>query len=112
MARQALSLVKNRCPAKQVGWIKKNWAGLLRIWLTSNWKSRIQDPLYRKVLVERGKTAVDKIAFNPTLISEVVKAVKTNIIQIEFTASSGNGLIYVNIKDLPGFTFGIMPARF
>jgi len=42
MARQALSLVKNRCPAKQVGWIKKNWAGLLRIWLTSNWKSRIQ----------------------------------------------------------------------
>ena len=42
MARQALSLVKNRCPAKQVGWIEKNWADLLWIWLTSNWKSRIQ----------------------------------------------------------------------
>ena len=71
-------------------------------------------PLYRKVLADadRGKTAVDKIAFNPMLISEVAKATKTNIIQIEFTFGGELSLIYVNIPELPEFTFGIMPARY
>ena len=69
-------------------------------------------PLYRNVLADRGKTAVDKIAFNPMLISEVAKATKTNITQIEFTSGGETGLFYVNIPELPEFTFGIMPARF
>ena len=69
-------------------------------------------PLYRKVLADRGKTALDKIAFNPALISEVAKAIKATITQIEFTAGGELSLIYVNIPDLPEFTFSIMPARY
>jgi len=45
-----LSLVKNGCPTKQVGWIEKNWADLLRIWLASSWKSRIQVLIRRYML--------------------------------------------------------------
>ena len=69
-------------------------------------------PLYRKVLADadRGKTAVDKIAFNPMLISEVAKSIKATITQIEFGGELS--LIYVNIPELPEFTFGIMPARY
>jgi DNA polymerase III sliding clamp (beta) subunit (PCNA family) len=69
-------------------------------------------PLYRNVLADadRGKTAVDKIAFNPMLISEVAKSIKATITQIEFGGELS--LIYVNIPELPEFTFGIMPARF
>jgi len=71
-------------------------------------------PLYRNVLADadRGKTAVDKIAFNPMLISEVAKSIKATIIQIEFTFGGELSLIYVNIPELPEFTFGIMPARY
>ena len=73
-------------------------------------------PLYRKVLADadadRGKTAVDKIAFNPMLISEVAKSIKATITQIEFTSGGELGLIYVNIPELPEFTFGIMPAQY
>ena len=69
-------------------------------------------PLYRKVLADRGKTALDKIAFNPMLISEVAKATKTTITQLEFTSGGELSLIYVNIPDLPEFTFSIMPARY
>jgi len=69
-------------------------------------------PLYRKVLADRGKTALDKIAFNPALISEVAKAIKATITQIEFTAGGELSLIYVNIPDLPEFIFSIMPARY
>jgi len=69
-------------------------------------------PLYRKVLADRGKTALDKIAFNPALISEVAKATKTTITQIEFTSGGELSLIYVNIPELPEFTFSIMPARY
>jgi DNA polymerase III sliding clamp (beta) subunit (PCNA family) len=69
-------------------------------------------PLYRKVLADRGKTAVDKIAFNPMKISEVAKATKTTITQIEFTSGGELSLIYVNIPELPEFTFSIMPARY
>ena len=69
-------------------------------------------PLYRKVLADRGKTALDKVAFNPALISEVAKAIKATITQIEFTAGGELSLIYVNIPDLPEFTFSIMPARY
>ena len=69
-------------------------------------------PLYRKVLADRGKTALDKIAFNPMKISEVAKAIKATITQIEFTAGGELSLIYVNIPDLPEFTFSIMPARY
>ena len=69
-------------------------------------------PLYRKVLADRGKTALDKIAFNPMLISEVAKSIKATITQIEFTAGGELSLIYVNIPDLPEFTFSIMPARY
>jgi len=69
-------------------------------------------PLYRKVLADRGKTALDKIAFNPALISEVAKAIKATITQIEFTAGGELSLIYVNMPDLPEFTFSIMPARY
>ena len=69
-------------------------------------------PLYRKVLADRGKTALDKVAFNPALISEVAKATKTTITQLEFTSGGELSLIYVNIPDLPEFTFSIMPARF
>jgi len=69
-------------------------------------------PLYRKVLADRGKTALDKVAFNPMKISEVAKAIKATITQIEFTSGGETGLFYVNIPELPGFTFGIMPARF
>ena len=69
-------------------------------------------PLYRNVLADadRGKTAVDKIAFNPMLISEVAKSIKATITQIEFGGELS--LIYVNIPELPEFTFGIMPARY
>ena len=69
-------------------------------------------PLYRKVLADRGKTAVDKIAFNPMKISEVAKATKTTITQLEFTSGGETGLFYVNIPELTEFTFGIMPARY
>jgi DNA polymerase III sliding clamp (beta) subunit (PCNA family) len=69
-------------------------------------------PLYRKVLADRGKTALDKVAFSPALISEVAKAIKATITQIEFTAGGELSLIYVNIPDLPEFTFSIMPARY
>ena len=69
-------------------------------------------PLYRKVLADRGKTALDKIAFNPMLISEVAKATKTTITQLEFTSGGELSLIYVNMPDLPEFTFSIMPARY
>ena len=71
-------------------------------------------PLYRNVLADadRGKTAVDKIAFNPMLISEVAKSIKATITQIEFTSGGELGLIYVNIPELPEFTFGIMPAQY
>ena len=69
-------------------------------------------PLYRKVLADRGKTALDKVAFNPALISEVAKAIKATITQIEFTAGGELSLIYVNMPDLPEFTFSIMPARY
>ena len=69
-------------------------------------------PLYRKVLADRGKTALDKVAFNHALISEVAKATKTTITQLEFTSGGETGLFYVNIPELPEFTFGIMPARY
>ena len=69
-------------------------------------------PLYRNVLADRGKTALDKIAFNPMLISEVAKSIKATITQIEFTSGGELSLIYVNIPDLPEFIFSIMPARF
>ena len=69
-------------------------------------------PLYRKVLADRGKTALDKVAFSPALISEVAKAIKATITQIEFTAGGELSLIYVNIPDLPEFIFSIMPARY
>ena len=69
-------------------------------------------PLYRNVLADRGKTALDKIAFNPMLISEVAKSIKATITQIEFTSGGELSLIYVNIPDLPEFIFSIMPARY
>ena len=69
-------------------------------------------PLYRKVLADRGKTALDKIAFNPALISEVAKAIKATITQLEFTSGGELSLIYVNIPNLPEFIFSIMPARY
>ena len=69
-------------------------------------------PLYRNVLADRGKTALDKIAFNPMLISEVAKSIKATITQIEFTSGGELSLIYVNIPELPEFTFSIMPARY
>jgi len=44
--------MKNGCPVKQIGWIEKNWANLLRIWLTSSWKSRIQGIMIESLNME------------------------------------------------------------
>lgn len=68
-------------------------------------------PDYIRVMVERQETPLPSIAFNPMLVSEVLKVMKVYAARYVFTGKGEEGLIYADLTEYPDFTFGIMPAR-